>query len=88
MFVLIFLLVLLAIAGLLGTFLKAVAFLVLAGVFAIAALAFGGYLAFRHAVRKAQREIDRASTEVKVGRVYRTGTPDPGTLPSGRDDRY
>lgn len=88
MVVLIFLLILLAIAGLLGTFLKAVALLALAGTLGIAALAFGGYLAFRRAVRKAQQELDRASTEVKVGRIYRTGTNDPGTLPSGRDDRY
>jgi threonine/homoserine/homoserine lactone efflux protein len=88
MVLLIFLLVLLAIAGLLGTFLKAVAFLVLAGMLGVAALAFGGYLAFRHTVRNAQRELDRASTDVKVGRIYRTGSSDPGTLPSGRDDRY
>jgi hypothetical protein len=88
MVVLVFLLILLAIAGLLGTVLKAVVFLILAGVLGLTALAFGGYLAFKHAVRKAQRELDRASTEVKVGRIYRTGTTDPGTLPSGRDDRY
>jgi hypothetical protein len=88
MLILVFLLVLLAIAGLLGTFLKAVAFLVLAGTLALAALAVGGYLAIRHVVRKAERELDRASTEVKVGRIYRTGTTDPGSLPSGRDDRY
>jgi len=88
MLILVFLLVLLAIAGLLGTFLKAVAFLVLAGTLALAALAVGGYLAFRHVVRKAERELDRASTEVKVDRIYRTGTTDPGSLPSGRDDRY
>lgn len=88
MVVLVFLLVLLAIAGLLGTVLKAVAFLVLAGTLAIAALALGGYLAFRRAVRSAQRELDRASTEVKVGRIYRNATTDPGSLPSGRDDRY
>ena len=88
MLVLIFLLVLLAIAGLLGTFLKAIAFLVLAGMLALAAVAVGGYLAFRHVVRKAERELDRASTDVKVGRIYRTGTSDPGSLPSARDDRY
>lgn len=88
MLVLIFLLVLLAVAGLLGAFLKAIAFVILAGVLALAALAFGGYLALRHVVRKAERELDRATTDVKVGRVYRTGAQDPGSLPSGRDDRY
>lgn len=88
MLLLVFLLVLLAIAGLLGTFLKAVAFLVLAGVLALAALAFGGYLALRHVSRKAARELDRASTDIRVGRVYRHGTADPSSLPSDRDDRY
>jgi hypothetical protein len=88
MLLLVFLLVLLAIAGLLGTFLKAIAFLVLAGVLAITALAVGGYLAVRHVARKAERELDRASTDIRIGRIYRDGTDDPGSLPSGRDDRY
>jgi hypothetical protein len=87
MLVLVFLLILLAIAGLLGTFLKAVAFLILAGILGIAALAVGGYLAVRHTVRKAERELDQRSTQVRIGRAYRT-SEDPNRLPPTRDDRY
>lgn len=90
MFVLVFLLVLLAIAGLLGAVLKALAFLILAAFLGITALAVGGYLAFRHAMRSAERELDRHTTQVRIGRYRRSSASagDPGALPNGRDDRY
>jgi UPF0716 family protein affecting phage T7 exclusion len=87
MLVFVFLLVLLAIAGLLGAFLKAIALLVLAGMLGLTALAVGGYLVLRHAMRTAERDLDRRSTQVRMGRAYRT-REDPMHLPSERDDRY
>ena len=80
---LLFILVLLAIAGVLGAVLKAFALLVMVGIVAAITLAVIAWYALRHQLRKLDRELDRRATRIQVGQ------PRPNEqLPPSRDDRY
>ena len=80
MVVLLFLLLLAALAGVLGLVLKITLVIVLTAIFSITALVAIAWFAFRHQVRRLQRE-GTAGTSILVGRPSRD-------LPDGRDDRY
>jgi hypothetical protein len=80
MVVLLFLLVLAALAGVLGFVLKITLVVVLTAILSIAALIAIAWFGFRHQVRKLQREAGATHTTIRAGRPTRD-------LPS-RDDRY
>ncbi len=88
MLVLLFVLILLAIAGLLGVVLKAIAFVIFVGVATAVTLAAIAYFAFRHQVRKATAAMGQRSTDIKIGKVYRERDRAGDELPPPRDDRY
>jgi hypothetical protein len=88
MLVLLFVLILLAVAGLLGVVLKAVVFVIFVGVVMALTLAAIGYLALRHQIRKTQAAMDRRSTEIRIGEAYRDQDRGGDQLPPPRDDRY
>jgi membrane protein implicated in regulation of membrane protease activity len=85
MVVFLFVLVLLAIAGLLGVVLKVAVLIVGTAVLAAAVLAVFAWYWFRHQLTKAQRALDRHATDIRVGDIRRSsgdvGAPE-------RDDRY
>ncbi|HEX9298844.1 MAG TPA: hypothetical protein VF968_01780 [Actinomycetota bacterium] len=81
MIVLLFLLLLAALAGVLGLVLKITLVIVLTAILSIAALVAIGWFAWRHEWRKFQRENGRGRTTIDVGRPTRD-------LPGTRDDRY
>lgn len=89
MLVFLFILILLALLGVLGLALKIAAALVLGVLIATAALLVAGYLAVRHQMRKVQRQMTDArvttsiaETTVEVGEPRRTPEDPPV------DDRY
>lgn len=89
MLVFLFILILLAVLGVLGLALKIAAALVLGVLIATAALLVAGYLAVRHQMRKVQRQMTDArvttsiaETTVEVGEPRRTPEDPPV------DDRY
>jgi multisubunit Na+/H+ antiporter MnhG subunit len=88
MLVLLFILILLAIAGLLGVVLKAIAFVIFVGIATAVTLAAIAYFALRHQVRKATAAMDQRSTDIKIGKVYREQDRAGDELPPPRDDRY
>jgi hypothetical protein len=79
--VLLFLLLLAALAGVLGLVLKITLVIVLTVVLSISALIAIAWLGFRHQVRKFQREGAGTHTTIRIGRPARD-------LPAPRDDRY
>jgi hypothetical protein len=79
MVVLLFLLLLAALAGVLGLVLKITLVIVLTAILSIAALVAIAWFAFRHQVRKLEREGAVTHTTIRTGRPVRD-------LP--RDDRY
>ena len=81
MVVLLFLLLLAALAGVLGLVLKITLVIVLTVVLSVSALIAIAWFAFRHQVRQLQRESAAEHTTIRVG----TPTRD---LPGPRDDRY
>ena len=88
MLVLLFILILLAVAGLLGVVLKVIASVVLVGIVIAITLAAIGYLAVRHQLRRAQTSLDRRSTDIRIGQAYRDKDRSGDELPPPRDDRY
>jgi membrane protein implicated in regulation of membrane protease activity len=80
MLVLLFLLLLAALAGVLGLVLKITLVIVLTAILSIAALLAIAWFGFRHQVRKLQREGAVTHTTIRIGDPTRD-------LPS-RDDRY
>jgi len=89
MLVFLFILILLAVLGVLGLALKIAAALVLGVLIATATLLVAGYLAVRHQMRKVQRQMadprvtgSIASTTVEIGEPRRTPEDPPV------DDRY
>jgi hypothetical protein len=80
MVVLLFLLLLAALAGVLGLVLKITLVIVLTVILSIAALVAIAWFGVRHQVRKLQRESSETHTTIRIGRPARD-------LPS-RDDRY
>jgi hypothetical protein len=80
MVVLLFLLLLAALAGVLGLVLKITLVIVLTAVLSLTALIAIAWFGFRHQVRKLQREGALTHTTIRIGRPARD-------LPS-RDDRY
>jgi hypothetical protein len=80
MVVLLFLLLLAALAGVLGLVLKITLVIVLTAILSIAALIAIAWFGLRHQVRKLQREGAVTRTTIRIGRPTRN-------LPS-RDDRY
>jgi len=89
MAIFLFLLVLAAIAGVLGAVLKAVVFLVVTVLVTVTLLA---WLAIRSARRSLERagssQVAPGSTTIHIGRARREPPDPPGSLPSERDDRY
>ena len=83
MIVLLFLLLLAALAGVLGLVLKITLVIVLTAMLSVATLVGIGWLAWRHQVRKFQRAgaERRGRTTIDVGRPSRD-------LPGSHDDRY
>jgi type II secretory pathway pseudopilin PulG len=86
MLVLIFLLVLAAIAGVLGLVLKITLVVVLTVILATIALAAIAWFAVRHQWKKIQREANANASTIDVGRPVRSDGSQP--LPGTRDDRY
>jgi hypothetical protein len=84
MIVFLFVVLLLAIAGLLGVVLKAAIVIVGTAVLAAAILAAAAWYWFKHQLTKAQRALDRTATDIRVGEVRRS----PRDAPPLRDDRY
>jgi arginine exporter protein ArgO len=80
MIVLLFLLLLAALAGVLGLVLKITLVIVLTAMLSVATLIAIGWLAWRHQWRKFQR-ASRSRTTIDVGRPGRD-------LPGSHDDRY
>ena len=85
MVVVLFLLVLLAIAGLLSAVLKAVVILVAAVALSAVVIGWFAWWSLRRRITRAQQAIGRATTQVRVGRVLR---PRPTDRPGSVDDRY
>jgi peptidoglycan/LPS O-acetylase OafA/YrhL len=85
MFVFLFIVVLLAIAGLLGVVLKAAILIIGTAVLAAAVFAAFAWYWFKHQLTKARRELDQGSTNIRIGQV-RPSSRQP--LPPERDDRY
>jgi hypothetical protein len=83
MVVFLFVVLLLAIAGLLGVVLKAAIVIVGTAVLAAAILAAAAWYWFKHQLTKAQRSLDRTATDIRVGEVRRSAD-----TPPLRDDRY
>jgi peptidoglycan/LPS O-acetylase OafA/YrhL len=85
MVVFLFVVFLLILAGLLGVVLKAA--ILLMGTAFLAAVIFAGIVWYwvKHQVAKAQRAIDRQSTNIRIGQVRRSADT---SLPPARDDRY
>ena len=81
MIVLLFLLLLAALAGVLGLVLKITLVIVLTAMLSVAALIAIGWLAWRHQVRKLQRGGRLGGTTIDVGHPSRD-------LPGSHDDRY
>jgi membrane protein implicated in regulation of membrane protease activity len=85
MVVVLFLLVLLAIAGVLGVVLKAVVVMVAtAALFAIVSAWFVWW-AIRRQLVKTQQALERTGTQIRIGRVVRSRD---GGAPPPIDDRY
>jgi threonine/homoserine/homoserine lactone efflux protein len=82
MLVFLFILLLLAIAGLLGVVFKAVALLILFAVLTTAVLVALAWWALRRQMAKLDRELSRRQTDIQVG------SPQRDELPPKRDDRY
>jgi peptidoglycan/LPS O-acetylase OafA/YrhL len=85
MFVFLFIVVLLAIAGLLGVVLKAAILIIGTAVLAAAVFAAFAWYWFKHQLTKARRELDQGSTNIRIGQV---GPSSRQPLPPERDDRY
>ena len=89
MVVILFLLLLAAIAGVLGAVLKMVFFLVLTAMLTAAFLTAAGVYAFKRKLRQVS-QVSRPAGHTRID----VGTPRPGyrreggTLPPSRDDRY
>jgi hypothetical protein len=81
MIVLLFLLLLAALAGVLGLVLKITLVIVLTAMLSVAALLAIGWFAWRHQWRRFQRSAERGRTTIDVGRPSRD-------LPGSHDDRY
>jgi hypothetical protein len=81
MIVLLFLLLLAALAGVLGLVLKITLVIVLTAMLSVATLVAIGWLAWRHQVRKFRHAGRLGGTTIDVGR------PNRG-LPGAHDDRY
>jgi hypothetical protein len=94
MLVFLLIVLLLAVLGVLGLALKIAAALVLGFLIAVTAIVAGGYLFFRHQVRRATRAMDdprRGATGAISGTTVEIGQPrrDPDRAPDpGIDDRY
>jgi membrane protein implicated in regulation of membrane protease activity len=88
MVVFLFLLVLAALAGVLGAVLKTIALVVLALFLGVMIMAWWVWRSFRRAVRTAS-DATTGSTTITIGPARRTsdGTGPPAT-PGPRDDRY
>ncbi len=84
--VFLFIVILLAVAGLLGVVLKAVALLILTAVLAAIAVGVAAYLAIRRQLRTADG-LTRGGTTISIGRAHR-GDAGDGPEPPLRDDRY
>lgn len=80
-----FLLVLLAIAGLLGVVLKAVVVIVAAVVLTVAILGWLGWRAVKRQLARSTDELTVRRTHVQVGEISRTP---PDDEPPAVDDRY
>jgi membrane protein implicated in regulation of membrane protease activity len=81
MVVLLFLLLLAALAGVLGVVLKITLVIVLTVALSLTVLAAIAWFAVRHQWRKAERRYGPTTTSISVGRPTRD-------LPATRDDRY
>jgi hypothetical protein len=81
MIVLLFLLLLAALAGVLGLVLKITLVIVLTVILSIGTLIAIAWFGLRHQVRKLQREATVTRTTITTGRPTRD-------LPATRDDRY
>jgi hypothetical protein len=81
MIVLLFLLLLAALAGVLGLVLKITLVIVLTIALSFLALAALAWFAIRHQWRKLDRQYGLSKTSISVGRPTRD-------LPASRDDRY
>lgn len=79
-----FLLLLAAIVGVLGAVLKGLVALFLIAVTAAIVLVAGTWWWLRHKVRSLQSEMDRRTTQIRIGDYRRTGDESPAP----RDDRY
>jgi len=84
--ILLFLLLLAAIAGVLGLVLKITLVVVLTLTLSTMILAALAWFWVRSQWRKIQREADARSTTIQVGRPERSADAQP--LPGTRDDRY
>ena len=87
MLVFLFIVVLLAIAGLLGVVLKAAILIIGTAVLAAAVFAAFVWYWFKRQLTKARRELDQRSTNIRIGQVQRS-PGEPEALPPRRDDRY
>jgi len=85
MLVFLFLLVLLAIAGLLGVVLKAVVVIVASVVLATLVVGWLGWRAVKRQVARSNYEFTVRRTDVRVGEISRTPTDD---APPAVDERY
>lgn len=86
----IFVLILLALAAILGILVavvKVVAFLVITAILTVTVLGFLAWWAFKRSARKFAADYDRQLSQRRVTE-YRANEDDPGSLPPGRDDRY
>jgi hypothetical protein len=84
MVVLIFLLLLAAVAGVLGTVLKAFAFVAVTVVLAAILLAVIAWYGVKYKLGKIERGLGQGRTDVQIGRPRR----EQERLPGRRDDRY
>lgn len=85
MLVFLFLLVLLAIAGLLGVVLKAVVVIVASVVLATLVVGWLGWRAVKRHVARSNYELTVRRTDVRVGEISRTP---PDDAPPAVDERY
>lgn len=89
MVVILFLLLLAAVAGVLGAVLKAVVFLVLTVVLTLTVLGLAAIYALRRKLKQVAQELGTAGrTQVHVGSPQPRGGDGGAGLPSPRDDRY